>query len=215
MRRSAADYLEEMKLEELTAYLEGKGYRVEREAPLGDQRVDLLAERGDERLAFAVKARSRLEDSSQELVRLRKAALDARLTGFRIVVAVPPRTVDVSIDNLRAELLAYLIEHRAVVEHETPETVQPFADVTKFVDVIDLLIDVVEIHPSRVHVHGRAWVDVEAPIDDKWKDQYDFAVDIFPFTFDLDLDHDLKIARMNRLVIETEGAKSRAAAHPS
>ena len=141
----------------------------------------------------------------QEVERLREAALKARLTGFRVVVAVPPHRVDVTIDNLRSELLVYLIEHRAQVEHETPETVQPFADVTKFVDVIDIVIDAVEMHPSQVHVRGRAWIDVEAPIGEAWKDEYDFAVDIFPFTFDLDLDSNLNIVRMNRLVIQTEG----------
>lgn len=205
MRRPEADYLEDMKLEQLTADLEGQGYRVEREALLGDQRVDLLAERGDERLAFAVKARSRLGESVEEVERLREATLQGTLTGFRVVVAVPPHMVNVSIDNLRSELLSYLTEHRAQLEHQTPETEQPFASVTKFVDVIDTVVDAVEMHPSRVHVRGRAWVDVEAPISDAWKDQYDFAVDIFPFTFDLDLDADLKIVKMNRLVIRTEG----------
>ena len=180
MRRPSETYPEEVKLEQLTAELEGQGYRVEREALLGDQRVDLLAERGDERLAFAVKARSRLGESGEELERLREAALNGEVTGFRVVVAVPPHKVNVTIDNLRSELLAYIVEHRSQLEHETPETVQPFASVTKFVDVIDIVIDAVEMHPSRIRVQGRAWADVEAPIEDPWKDEYDFAVDIFP-----------------------------------
>ena len=205
-RRSSEAYLEEAKIEELAADLEGKGYRVVRGAPLGTGHVDLLAERGAERVAFEVTARSRLGESSHDLVLLRDAAVQAGLDGFTIVVAVPPHPVNVTIDNLRPQLLAYLIEHRDRLEHETPETVQPFAAVTRFVDVIDIAIDDVEMHPSRIRVRGRAWVDVEAPIDERWEDTYDFAVDIFPFTFDLDLDSDLNIVTMHSLTIQTEAA---------
>jgi Holliday junction resolvase len=197
VRRSSADYLEQATVEELAADLEGRGYRVEREAPLGDQRVDILAERGEERVAIEVKARSRLAESTLEVERLREAALSAGLSGFRVVVAVPPHAVDVTVDNLRSELLDYF------VKNETSSTREALASVTQFDDVIDLVIESVELHPARIHVRGRAYLDVR--IDDGLGDADGeaFAIDSLPFTFDLDLDPDLKIVQMHDLEVYT------------
>lgn len=198
MRRPSADYLEEAKIEELAADLEARGYRVAREVPLGDQRIDLLAERDGERRAYAVKAISRLKDSSHDIERLHKTAREAGLTGFIMVVAVPPRKIDVTIDNLRTELLDYFVEHDVAANLNGPYPV------TKMERVVDVLIDAIDVHPSRMHVRGRAYLDVQ--IDDGlgFDGEVDFAVDSYPFTFDLDLDPDLKVVAMHELSIDPD-----------
>lgn len=198
VRRSSADYLEEAKLEELTADLEGQGYRIAREAPLGDQRVDLLAERDGERVAYQVKAISRLKESSQDIERLREAALQAGLTGLRVVVAVPPRAVSVTVEDLRSKLLAHFVKHQVALKLNVPYPV------TKVEKVVDVSIDAIDVHPSRVHVRGRAYLDVQIDDGRGFDGDVDFAVDSYPFAFDLDLDADLKIVAVNALSIDTD-----------
>lgn len=198
MRSPSADYLEASKLEELAADLERRGYRVAREARLGDQQVDLLAERGGERLAFEVKARSRLNQSIQEVARLREAALDAGLTEFRLVVVTPPHAVEVTIENLSSELLGYF------VEHEMPEELAALSSELRVDELTDVEIESVDLRRSRVHVRGRGYVEVE--LDDGQGNERDGLTtsDSFPFSFDLELDQNLEIVKMNQLSVDTK-----------
>ena len=197
MRRPSADYLEEAKIEELAANLEARGYRVARAVPLGDQRIDLVAERDGERRAYAVKAISRLNESTQEVERLQLAARQAGLSGFTMVVAVPPRAIDVTIENLRSELLDYFAEHDVTSRLNGPYPI------TKMERVVDVEIDAVDVHPARIHVRGRAYLDVQIDDGVGFDGDVDFAIDSYPFTFDLDLDADLKIVVMHDLSVNT------------
>lgn len=196
MRRPAAEYLEEAKVDELVAELESKGFRIARQALLGDERVDLLAERNGERRAYAVKAISRLKDSTQELERLRAAARHARLDGFIVVVATPPHKVDVTIDNLRSELLNHFVEHDVAARLDGPP-------VMIFEDVVDIVIEAIDVHPARVRVRGKAYIDVQVDEGPGPDGDESFAIDSYPFTFDVDLDPDLKIVEMHDLSVNT------------
>jgi hypothetical protein len=196
MRKSSADYLEEAKIEDLAADLERRGYRVAREAMLGDRRVDLLAERDGDRRAYSVKAQSRLKESVQEVEQLRQAALRAGLTGFTVVVAVPPRAVDVTIENLRSELLAYLVENDIAVTLVGPYPVRIIED------VVDVAIDAIDLHPSRVRIRGTAYLDVQVDDGGMARGEAGFAADSYPFSFDLDLDPNLKIVEMHDLSVD-------------
>jgi len=203
LRSPSADYLEEAALEDLVADLEQRGYHVVREAPLGDRRVDLLAERDGERLAFEVKARSRLKESALEIERLREAARHAGLTGFRVVVAMPPRAVDVTIENLDSELLGYFYEH------ETPKALDALSSETRVEDVTDIEIDAVEIRHTGIRVLGRAYVDIELNYGDGGIENDGVtASDSVPFSFDLELGSDLKIIDMHRLSFDTSAFSS-------
>src|SRR4051812_11786834 len=104
MRAPAADYLEEARIEELVTELSADGYRVERDATLGGQVFDLLAQRDGERVVYEVKARSRLKESIEEVARLREAAIGARVSGFQLEVVNPPQEKSVEIEGLAAEL---------------------------------------------------------------------------------------------------------------
>ena len=196
MRRSSADYLEEAAIEDLAADLEERGFRVAREAPLGDQRVDILAERDGERRAYTVKARSRLGETTQEVERLRRAARQARLDGFIVVVATPPHKVDVTIDNLRSELLNHFVEHDVAARLDGPP-------VMIFEDVVDIVIEAIDVHPARVRVRGKAYIDVQVDEGPGPDGDESFAIDSYPFTFDVDLDPDLKIVELHDLSVNT------------
>jgi hypothetical protein len=90
MRLPAADYLEAAKVEDLIEDLRRSGYRIKQHAMVGNQEFDLLAQRGDERLVFEIKARSRLKESIEEVAHLRAAALEAGVDGFRLLIVSPP-----------------------------------------------------------------------------------------------------------------------------
>ena len=197
MRSSSADYLEAAKLEALIADLVRQGYRVTRDARLGDQVVDLLAERDGERVAFEIKARSRLAGSTQEVRRLREAARDAHLTEFRLVVVNPPHGVDVTIENLHEELL------RCFAETATPEVISALSSIAHVEDVTDVDVDRVDVRPSRIHVRGRANADVALDYGEGSGRDGLSASESFPFSFDLVLGPDLRIVQMNHLSFDT------------
>jgi predicted RecB family endonuclease len=197
LRSPSADYLEEAALEDLTASLERRGYRVVREALLGDQQLDLLAERNGERIGFEVKARSRLKDSALEIERLRTAARHAGLTGFRVVIATPPHAVDVTIEGLDTELLGHLYAH------EMPDVLAVLSAGTRVEDVSDIEIEAVEVRHAGIRVLGRAYADIELTYGSGAEQDALTASDSVPFSFDLELDSDLKIATMHRLTFDT------------
>ena len=199
MRSPLADYLEAAKLEELAVDLERRGYRVSRDARVGDRSVDLLAERGDERLAFEIKARSRLQESAQDVGRLREAARDAGLTELRLVVVSPPHAVDVSIEDLHSELLRYFSEN------ELPKELLAISPGARVEGVSDIDIESVEIRRARIHLRGRATADID--FNDARGGVGDglIASDSFQFSFDLELGPNLRIAQMKHLSMDTEG----------
>jgi Holliday junction resolvase len=197
VRRSSADYLEESTREDLIADLEGRGYRVAREAMLGDQRVDLLAERDGERLAYEVKARSRLRDSARQIEQLREAAQRNGVSNFRVVVAVPPRTVDVTIEDFESELLDYFFDH------DTPNTLNNLSSGTRVEDVTDIEIETVELTRSGTRVRGRGYVDLELNYGGGVEKDGVTAFDSLPFSFDVELDSDLHIVEMRGLTFDT------------
>src|SRR5688572_28721852 len=111
MRSAPEDYLEAEKLRELADDLTHQGYQVERDAKIGAQVFDLVARKENERIAFEVKARSRLKETSSQVADLRAAAQEAGVRDFRLVVVNAPREIDLIIEDFEVELANYLIEH--------------------------------------------------------------------------------------------------------
>lgn len=192
MRSPSAEYLEAAKVEELAADLQQQGYRVVRDAQLGSQQFDLLAERDGQRLAVEVKARSRLTESTADVIRLREAARAAGLSEFRLVVVVPPRVVDVSIENLETEFLRYF------ADQGVPSNLDELSSETRIENVSDIEVESVSIHPSHIQVRGRATIDVELNFG-----RDTTTTESLPFTFDVELDSDLKVVAMTELLIDT------------
>jgi len=148
MRRLAADYLEAEKLEELVDELSRDGYRVEREARLGNQKFDLVAQRDGELRVFEVKARSRLAESVGQLARLRTAALEARVAGFHLVVVNPPREIDVTIEGLDRELTRHLRD-------QLPATLDRMSSATQIDRVKRVEVDAVDVGaPAFTYADG-------------------------------------------------------------
>jgi len=197
MRRPAADYLEAEKIEELAEDLRRSGYRVEREARLGNQQFDLLAQRDGERVVVEVKARSRLKESVEQLARLRAAARKAGIDVFRLVVVNPPREVDVTIEGLDWELTNYLNEH-------LPGELDEISSGTIVEGVSDIEIDLADIKRDGMHVRGRASVDVQLNYGGGVERDGLTETAIFPLIFDINLGPDWKLEEANELHVDVD-----------
>jgi hypothetical protein len=104
-------YLETAKTEQLEKELTSQGYAIEREKRMDGSVYDLVASRGNERIAIEVKAQNRLRDGARELSRLRERAFQLGFTEFRLVVVNPPRSPRIEIEGLARALRAFLLEN--------------------------------------------------------------------------------------------------------
>jgi hypothetical protein len=195
MRLPAADYLEADRIEELASDLTQEGYRVEREAQVGDQLFDLVAQRDGELLVIEVKARSRLKESIDQLARLRAAAREAGATSFRLDVVNPPREKSVEIEGLGAELTTYFLE-------ELPPEVDDLSYQTRVKRVKVKDIESVDVRSDGIRATGLAALDVELNFRGK-TDRVDLSTEErLGFTFDVVLGPNLKLARVNDINID-------------
>ncbi len=188
---SLSRYLEQAKVEELMQQLEVQGYQVEREValPNGEQphrRLDLVARKGDQVIAYEIKAGNALPGAAAQLAYLRSQARQAGYNDFRLVVVWPPRRVDVEVEGLASILLESLQSHMPSALVELPGRMS-------ITDVADIEIDKLRVSADRIFVRGASVVRVE--LNDEGEDNRDGLALDEPFLcrFQLDLSHDLQI----------------------
>ena len=183
MSTASAELLEAAKIEELAETLRAEGFDVLTSTG-PEPSFDLVARRGQESLAFEVKARSRLQSALPAIHELRRRATEEGFTGFRLVVVNPPRTVDVQIDGLEALLSEELSEN-------LPEDLNRLSSGTRVEDVSNIEIERVNVSPSGVQVSGWGAVDVELRHGTGSETQGLTTSSGFPFHFDVVLSPDL------------------------
>jgi Holliday junction resolvase len=192
---TSTEYLQTAKIEELASRLTAEGYRVAVEPSGQDMGYDLVAEKGSERLAIEVQARSSLKSAARELSSLRKKA---RKQGydFRLVVVSPPRETKVEVAGLVDQL-------RDQISRKPPTQLRALPARVRVERVALVDIDSVAITPNGVRLRGDAVVVVE--IEESGGDERDgmkWNTD-FPFDFDLLLDRDLQIEQVYDLQVDT------------
>jgi len=186
-----AEYLRAAKVDELTRKFKHEGYDVSVGASEG---FDLVAVKNGKRVAIQVQAGDQLASSSERLARLRRLAGELGYNDFRLVVANPPRQVEVKIDGLEMELCRYMSEN-------VPDELAILSSNTVVVDVGGLEIDGVHAGPDEIQVTGTGLVDVEL--------QYDPTGELittttdFPFRFDVTLGPDLSIRDQSKIYVDT------------
>lgn len=113
----AARQWERAAVEQLALDLEREGYRVERDVPVEDLRIDLLASRDNEKILFEVKAPGAADAAAWVAAAAgMQAAAKALGARFRLVVVRVPHETSIHIEGLESALEAYLVEH-------VPETI--------------------------------------------------------------------------------------------
>jgi hypothetical protein len=168
---------------------------VEREGKVGGQEFDLLAERDGQLLVFEVKARSRLGESVDEVARLRAAAIEAGVDGFRLVVVSPPRQTDVAIEGLEGVLKDHFLT-------EVPPEIDALSYQTDVNRVRLSVIDSIDVRHEGIHVQGKAVLYVQLNFRGK-TDRIDLSVEEgLGFEFDVELGQDLKLSQVHSIKVD-------------
>jgi Predicted pPIWI-associating nuclease len=190
--------LEWLKKQEIVSQLEAEGYKVVDAQSGPDIGFDLMATKGQKKLAVEIKSSTRLPDAAEEIKSLRERALEMGLDEFRVILVSPPRQRDVEIDGLDERLLAALSE-------DVPQELHDLAPNIIIEDISDLDIESLEVTEDVLRVKGDAVIDTLLEYGGgEEKDGMNVTASL-PFTFDIELDHDLSIEKVHKIKIDTSG----------
>jgi len=217
---TAARYLESKKLDEIAGQLRGEGYEVVAEPSGPHNGYDLIATKLGKRIAVEVRAGSALRGSAQEIKTLRRKAQEEGFDEFRLVVANPPHETAIEIEGLGRELTLY-------IENHIPNELLKVSGGIVPRRVGGIEFDLVTICRNSVRVAGSAVVNLEipftqsskessAPIDESIEPGYSAGSPVFddegidwiawevdlPFSFEVELNRELKITRAQRLNVD-------------
>ncbi|MGI8912600.1 MAG: hypothetical protein ACR2JY_02225 [Chloroflexota bacterium] len=186
-------YVELAKTEEVADQLRRQGYQVEIEGTRHQYPFDLVATKGEERLAVEVKVLSELRGHAPELQALRRRALREGFTEFRLVVASPPHEKDVTVEHLDGALYEYLVDH-------IPSSVSALASETRIESVSYLDIDGIRVTLEGTEVEGSGVVAVTQGYGGS-RDGVETS-DSFPFRFRVLLDRDVHLKQVYQLDVD-------------
>lgn len=179
-QRHLERYLEESKLAEIAQHYEALGYQVE----AGKEGFDLVAKRGDDRIAFEIKVASTRPHSQRTISKLRSKAKRLGMH-LNIVLLRKPHQIEVEIENLE-EIL-----HRKLKD-DVPEEIRELSSNSIIEEVADLEIDRCRISKTEISLRGTGYIGVELNYGGSRDGAT--AYEGYPFSFEVILDHDLSIA---------------------
>jgi len=191
---ASATYLEAAKAEQLERELTAQGYVTERAKRMNGSIYDLVAERGDERIAIEVKAQSRLAEQAREVTRLRERAFQLGFTEFRLVVVNPPRARQIEVEGLDSALRTYLVEN-------PPSQIDELSGHTLIEDVSGPEIDEIEVTREGTRVAGDASLELLLQYGEA-RDGATMHVTL-PFRFDVILGLDGEIIEARSIEVDT------------
>ncbi|MBV9786925.1 MAG: restriction endonuclease [Chloroflexi bacterium] len=193
---NAIYYLEAAKADQVAAELAAEGYKVVREPENADAGYDLLATKDGKTIAIEIKARSQLQQASDQIRRLREQALKRGYSEFRLIVANPPREKIIEITGLEEALTRHLAE-------DVPQALYDVAAQPYIYGLSDLEINAINVSENGIHVTGTGMLDVALEWDgDKEHDGVSLNTD-FPLSFDVTLNNDLQITEVHQFNVDT------------
>jgi hypothetical protein len=195
---AAVKYLEEAKIEELTAELEGEGYRVVKPENGDERNYDLIALKDNQKIAVEVVARSALRDPeiAEQLSTLRERAYQQGFAEFRLVVVSPPRETAITIDGLETLLFEEMSKN-------LPQELASLSSHIRLIAVSNIAVNAASVTASDLHVTGTGVV-VVGLADDRGETGDDRGWEIdFPFTFDALLARDLRMKELLSVSVDT------------
>lgn len=193
---TSVQYLEAAKIEEIASQLHNEGYEVIISPGGTYEGYDLIATKGDEKLAVEVKVNSQLRDSAELIKYLQKRAVEHGIDEFRLVVVSPPREVSVEIEGLKRELLKYLRKRLAESDYED-------LGIDSIDSVTEIEVDSIEVTIDGIHVVGNGVVKVHFyPLSVGDSDTKPLRWNL-PLAFDLELSHKLGILQVYGMSLDT------------
>ena len=193
---NAIHYLEAAKADQVAAELAAEGYNVVREPKQPDDSYDLIATKDGKTIAIEIKARSALQEASEQIRRLREQALQRGYNEFRLIVANPPREKIIEIAGLEEALTRHLTE-------DVPQELYDVASQPYIYGLSDLEINAINVSETGIRVTGTGILDVAlAWGGGKERDGVSLNTD-FPLGFDVTLNNDLQIAEVHQMNVDT------------
>jgi hypothetical protein len=190
---TAIEYLERAKTAEVADELRAQGYTVAVEPGDG---FDLLATKAGRKVALVVKAQSELGKVAANLQSLRRQAREQRYDEFRLVVVSPPHAIKVEVAGLKRQVLDRL-------KDDPGADLKSLASEVRIEDVPFVEFDSVEVKPAEIRLTGTGVVEVELQ-EQPGEGQDEFLCETdFPFHFDIVLNPDLRVLRVNELTVDT------------
>ena len=194
------DYVKATAIEEKALHYQNKGYEVV-VAPIDvsypfetkPQPYDLIAIKGDHKIAFEVVAFPKL---AQEVTKIGELRYQARQEGFefRLVVVREPRQFPVNVQGIEQELSAYLAEN-------ITDELAKLSDAVRVKTVKKVTIDSFSITLDGIKVAGNGILIMDIYYNEDgerfWED------DDFPLYFDVELDQALKIKHVHKMEADT------------
>lgn len=223
---TSIQYLEAAKIEEVASRLRCEGYEVTISPTGTDEGYDIVARKGDKKLAVEVKANSQLRDSAPIIKTLRRRAIEHGYDEFRLVVVSPPREVKVSIEKLEDALFKYMEQNlpsiwRGGSLQTFGELGLPDVNHIRLVRIGEIDIESIDINTDQFQVVGDGVAEIEInylelheepfwsagfpPQDSTSLTRWKTSV---PFTFDVVLNHDLTVSKAQRIEIDTSSFKN-------
>lgn len=191
----STQYLETAMVEKLHSELEADGYHVEAEPHQIQPRFDLIASKGNEKIAYEVTARIGSTKRPEVIHQLRERA---RREGyrFRLVFVNPPRERTIEISGLRQALQKHLL----AVEPMPPELVH-LAPHTSIDRIRQLDINSIQVDADQIRITGVGLLEINLEWDGTQTAPGTSWSEGFPFDVDASLDRDLNVKDM-RLQID-------------
>lgn len=191
---NAIQYLEKAYIEETASRLRTEGYAVERPGVGPDIGLDLVASKGDRKIAVQVKARPSLRESAQQIGRARDAARTRGFDEYRLVLVNPPHDREVSVEGLESELRRWI--------EENPGELSSIAPRVAVLDFVGTDLGRVGVFKDHIRVAGVGAVLIECQsAGGDGRDGMGWTTD-FPVAFDIELTHELTIEAVDRLEID-------------
>ncbi|WP_128548509.1 hypothetical protein [Larkinella soli] len=139
-QRHLQKYMHDIAVEQLAADYSEKGYKVSKEEPIGQFRVDLVARKGNETILIEVKAGSLTPEKKSEIQAIGDFVKNNNNYRFLIAIATPPKEKKIEIENLDRLLFLYISEH-------VPEDL---SRLTHFVSIQNVM----EVDPDEIITTG-------------------------------------------------------------
>ena len=195
------DYFKATTIEETALEYQKRGYKVVM-SPIDvsypfetrQQSYDVVATKGDHKIAVEVVAYPKLAQEVKKIAQLRQQAQKEGFDEFRLVVAREPHEFPVHVEGIEQELCDYLVEN-------ITDEIRELSDQVRVLNVKRVTIDSFSITVDRIRVAGDGILTVDIYYNEDgerfWED------DTFPLYFDVELDKSLKLKHLHKLKADT------------
>jgi hypothetical protein len=131
-----------------------KGYSTSKEVMLGDLRIDLIAEKENEKVIVEIISRAASEERNEEYWKKYIELLKSHGNySLRLVVANPIVRKEIEFDGLEN----LLMDELSVI----PDEIDQLSTHSTIESVSDISIDKILINEDEIHINGDCWITVE------------------------------------------------------